>query len=158
MTPLTTEHATVHLQRTIAAPPADVYRAWLDPELLRRWIAGMDRTVTRAEVDPQVGGRLSIWQSDPAGADAGGMEARIVELLAGERIVFDWNFVGPEREADPALGSRLTVTFNAVDEGTQLTLVHERLEALIAAMPELADRFEAGWRMALDRLPSALEA
>ena len=36
----------VRLQRTIPAPPDKVYRAWLEPELIRRWLApaGLERT------------------------------------------------------------------------------------------------------------------
>ena len=33
----------VWLRRTIAAPPIDVYRAWLEPEILRRWFAATRR-------------------------------------------------------------------------------------------------------------------
>jgi len=35
----------VRLQRTIPAPPERVYRAWLDPELMRRWFAPAAFTV-----------------------------------------------------------------------------------------------------------------
>jgi len=77
----------VHVRRTIAAPPQRVYRAWLDPQLMRRWFAPASFTVRRVAVDERVGGRLSIWHIDSAGNDVGGAEAEIVELIPGERIV-----------------------------------------------------------------------
>jgi uncharacterized protein YndB with AHSA1/START domain len=40
----------VRLQRTISAAPAEVYRAWLDPGLLRRWLAPAGLEVTLAEL------------------------------------------------------------------------------------------------------------
>ena len=139
----------VRLNRVIAAPPSRIYRAWLDPELLRRWFAAGSMSVTRAEVDERVGGVFRIWQASD-GEDAGGFESEIVELVPDERIVFNWHFVGPER--DPDAVSRLTITLREVDGGTELTLVHERLGALRAALPEVADRVATGWALALDNL------
>ena len=148
----------VWLRRTIAAPPIDVYRAWLEPELLRRWFAAGDLEATRAEVEPRVGGRHRVWQTDPDGTDVGGAEGVFVELVPSERIVLRWNFVGPDRATPPAEESLLTVTFRpgAEDGTTDLTLVHERLDGLLAAHPEVARRVTAGWAAALDKLTTAI--
>ena len=53
----------VRLQRTIPAPPDKVYRAWLEPELIRRWMAPAGLEVTRAEVAERVGGHYRIWHA-----------------------------------------------------------------------------------------------
>ena len=50
----------VRLERVIAASPNDVYRAWLDPDLLQQWLAPGGITVERAEVEARVGGRYRI--------------------------------------------------------------------------------------------------
>jgi uncharacterized protein YndB with AHSA1/START domain len=156
MNPMTTEQAVVRLQRTIPAPPDRVYRAWLEPDLLRRWLAPPGLEVTRVEVDERVGGRYRIWQGGADG-DAGGFESELLELVPGERIVFRWGFVGPERVADPAHDSRLTITLREAPGGaTELTLVHERLEALDAAMPGMARATSKGWGHALDTLAATL--
>lgn len=147
----------VRITRTIAAPPARVYRAWLDPELLRSWLAPASLSVKQVEVEERVGGHHRTWQVDPGGEDVGGFEATIVELVPEQRIVFEWGFVGPERVADPSHASLLTVSFAAAPEGaTELTLVHERLDALHAAMPEIAENIGRGWGMALDKLEAAI--
>jgi hypothetical protein len=39
---------------------------------------------------------------------------------------------------------------------TALTLVHERLDAIDAAMPGMADATATGWGMALDKLEAAM--
>jgi uncharacterized protein YndB with AHSA1/START domain len=146
----------VRLQRTISAPPERVYRAWLDPELLSRWMAPGSLTVTRAEVDERVGGRYRIWQSGPEG-QSGGFEAELLELVPAERIVLRWGFVGPDRLAGPTFDSLLTVTLREAPGGaTELTLVHERLDALRDALPEVADKVGVGWELALDKLAEAL--
>ena len=142
----------VHVRRTISAPPERVYRAWLDPELISRWFAPSTFTVRKAEVDERVGGRLSIWHVDAAGNDVGGAESEILELVPGERIVLDWQFVGPDRTTDPASATRLTVTFAAVPEGTQLDLIHDRLDGLRDRYPHIAEQVGPGWESALDAL------
>jgi uncharacterized protein YndB with AHSA1/START domain len=147
----------VHLQRTFPASPQRLYRAWLDPEVLSRWLAVGGRRVTRAEVDERVGGVLRIWQSGPDGeADGGGFEAELLELVPDERLVFLWRFVGPDRAFDPSHDSRLTISLRPVGDGaTELTLTHERLENFAAAMPEVAVHIETGWQLALDELAGA---
>jgi uncharacterized protein YndB with AHSA1/START domain len=149
----------VRLQRTIAATPDRVYRAWLEPEMLRRWLAPGEMTVRRVEGDERVGGAYRIWQASPEGDDVGGFEWELLELVPAERIVFLWRFVGPDRKADPALDSRLTVTLREVPGGaTELTLVHDRLDAFAAAMPDVTELVGPGWGMALDKLPAAVGA
>lgn len=148
---LETKLPAVRLQRTIPAPPREVYRAWLDPALLRRWMAPGGFEVKRAEVDARVGGHLRIWHAD-AGTDVGGFDCEIVELVPDERLVFRWGFVGPDR-AGPVYDSRLTITLEAAaGNATTLTLVHERLDDLAAALPGVAKNVEVGWNLALDKL------
>jgi uncharacterized protein YndB with AHSA1/START domain len=142
----------VRLQRTIAAPPDRVYRAWLDPDLLARWMAPGALDVTRAEVDERVGGHFRIWHASAEG-DVGGFEAELLELVPGERIAFRWGFVGPDRLSGPTYDSLLTITLREAPDGaTELTLVHERLDELAAALPEVADNVGRGWEAALDKL------
>lgn len=53
----TQEHT---FQRTYDAPVGDVWRAWTEPELLRRWWGPEQTTIDECEVDLRVGGRLRI--------------------------------------------------------------------------------------------------
>jgi uncharacterized protein YndB with AHSA1/START domain len=145
----------VHVRRTIAATPDRVYRAWLDPQLMVRWFAPGGFAVRRAEVDERVGGRVRIWHADGAGNDVGGAEAEIVELVPGERIVLRWQFVGPDRATDPALATRLTITFAAVPGGTRLDLTHDRLDGVRDRSPHIAEQVRPGWESAIDALVAA---
>jgi uncharacterized protein YndB with AHSA1/START domain len=47
-------------ERTYAAPVADVWRAWTQPELLRQWWGPEKTTIPECEVDLRVGGRIRI--------------------------------------------------------------------------------------------------
>jgi uncharacterized protein YndB with AHSA1/START domain len=145
----------VRLERLIPAPPARVYRAWLDPHLLARWMVPGRLSVARAEVDERVGGHYRIWQSDD-GTDAGGFDAEVLELVPDRRITLRWGFVGPQRRAGLAFDSLLTVTFEPEGDATRLTLVHERLDELAAAMPDVAKGVQPGWESALEQLAGVL--
>jgi uncharacterized protein YndB with AHSA1/START domain len=142
----------VRVQRIIPAPPDKVYRAWLEPELIRRWMAPAGLEVTRAEVAERVSGRYRIWHAGTEG-EVGGFECELLELVPHERIVLRWGFVGPDRLAGPTYDSQLTVTLREAPDGaTELTLVHERLDDLREALPDIANGVGPGWEMALDKL------
>jgi uncharacterized protein YndB with AHSA1/START domain len=145
------------VQRTLPFPRERVYRAWLDPDTMVRWFVDPSFTDGRAEVDERVGGHYRIFQVDPEGELTGGNESRIVELVPNERIVISWRFAGPDRQKDLSPVSRLTVTFSEPRPGeTELTVVHEQLDELAAAMPQVAGHVQQGWADTLYRLPPVL--
>ena len=145
------------VQRTLPFPRERVYRAWLDPDTMVRWLVDPRFTDGRAEVDERVGGHYRIFQVDPEGDMTGGSENRIVELVPNERIVISWRFAGPNRQEDLSPETRLTVTFAEPRPGeTELTVVHEQLDELTAAMPDVAGEVENGWNNTLDRLAPVL--
>ncbi len=140
----------VRIERVIAAPRRRVYRAWLDPELVAEWMApGV--AVTRVEIDERVGGHYRVWHGE-----TGHFEGEILELVPPERIAWRWGFVGPDRNG-PTFDSLLTVSFGDAPGGTLLTLVHERLDALAEAMPDVAKNVGPGWEMVLRQLASSIE-
>jgi uncharacterized protein YndB with AHSA1/START domain len=155
MNPVSNQPA-VRIERTFSAPPQQVYRAWLSPDLIRRWMAPGYK-VTRVEVDERVGGRYRVWHA-AAGVPAGGFEAEILELVPAERIAWRWGFAGPDRDNGPVYDSRLTVTLrDAAGGGTVLTLVHERLDDLAAALPRVAEKVGSGWEGVLAKLAAILD-
>ena len=156
MTAMTADHAAVRLERLIPAPPHRVYRAWLEPDLLRRWLAPGDLQVTRVEVDERVGGHYRVWHAD-AGSEVGGFECELLELVPDRRIVLRWGFAGPRRTEGPVYDSLLTITLRGAPGGTALTLVHERLEALAAGMPEVSEQVRPGWELVLGKLAAMAE-
>jgi uncharacterized protein YndB with AHSA1/START domain len=157
---MTDQQTAVRIERTLPATPEQVYRAWMDPELARTWFSPAHREATRVEIDPRVGGRYEVWHTAAEGDTGdigGGMSGEILELVENERLVFDWQFVGAARELDPERETRLTIEFRAAgDGGTLLTLVHERLDNLAAATPQIAANATVGWNEALDKLERAV--
>ena len=146
MTRKKSEHTAVRLERVIPAPPRErgPWRVARIPLSCGDGWLPVESTVRRAEVDARVGGHFRIWHVE-TGAEIGGFECEIVELVPDERIVFRWGFVGPERTAGPVFDSLLTITLQAARGGaTRLTLMHERLDDLAAAMPDIVDNVKIG--------------
>jgi uncharacterized protein YndB with AHSA1/START domain len=149
----------VRLQRILPAPPAEVYRAWLDPELLLRWSAPVEYDAVRVEVEDRVGGHYRCWHVDAEGRDVGGYDCTILELVPDERIVLQWQFVGPDRTADSDASSRLTITLRPVaPDACELTLVHDRLDGLERSSPGFTDAVRGGWTGTMARLDAAIRA
>lgn len=129
------------VQHRFAAPPERIFDAWLDPAMVRVWLAaalresGLAGEIGTVEIDPRPGGRFvfSDWR--------GGVEARhwgtYLELERPRRIAFTW-IVDPSGEADP---SRVTITIEPDGSGCIVTLVHE----MDAAWVDYLSRTEAGW-------------
>lgn len=154
--PATHEHTVIRLDRTLPGPPERAYRAWLDADLVRRWMAPGTQEVTRVEIDERVGGHYRTWKAE-SGVLVGGFDSELLELVPGRRLVFRWGFIGPERRQGPAFDTLLTVTFgSASPRDTALTLVHEQLDELAAAMPQIADAVQSGWENVLDKLAALL--
>lgn len=144
------------VERTFAAPPSQVYRAWLDPEVLVKWLAPGDMEVSHVEVEERAGGRYRIWQ-EHHGAPKGGCEGEILELIPDERIVLRWGWAGPDHDAGPVYDSILTITLRPTAAGgTTLTLLHERLDAIAAVRPDIASQVAWGWEITLEKLTAAL--
>jgi uncharacterized protein YndB with AHSA1/START domain len=147
----------VRLQRTIPASPARVYRAWLDPDVLLRWAAPVVYDAVRVEVDERVGGHYRSWHVDAEGRDVGGFDCEILELVPDERVVFRWQFVGPDRVPLAEASSRLTIALRPVPpDACELTLVHDRLDGLERAVPGMTDATRRGWSGTLGRLERTL--
>jgi len=143
----------VEVTRTIEAPPAEVYRAFLDPDKLQRWFCPDGFEVSGVEVDERVGGRHRTEILSPEhGRHA--FEAEIFELVPDERIVLSWRF----EELDPPSASEeslLTISLRPVGpDRTEVSLVHSRLTGALA---EDREGVRGGWTEALGHLASLYE-
>lgn len=67
-TTATAEH-TLILERTFNAEPERVFRAWTEPEILKKWFAPKPFTTPSAELDVRPGGRSLIVMRGPDGTE-----------------------------------------------------------------------------------------
>jgi uncharacterized protein YndB with AHSA1/START domain len=153
--------AVLHVRRTFQAPRDRVFRAWLEPELLRSWLTGPDGSSPHAEVDARVGGEFRITMTSGAarlltllpGRESAyvHMVGRYLEIVPPERLVFTvgWEDLPFTRMARDA--STVTVEFHERGEETEVVLTHERLPN------RRARSFHSiGWRASLRNLDKLL--
>lgn len=125
--------------RVVLAPPDRVFAALTDPDTLVAWLppAGMPGRFERFDLRPGGGYRLVLSYADPSDApgkaDAGTdvVEARILDVVAGERVVQAVDFVAD----DPAFAGTMTMTWavTAAPGGTRVEVVAEDVPAGVAA-------------------------
>lgn len=133
------------VERRISAAPESVFRAWLEPGTLARFMTpGPDMTVPVAETDPRVGGRFRIVMQAGDREIPHGGEYR--EITPHSRIVFTWE--SPYSTDN----STVTLDFRPDGDGTHLRLHHVRFPD-----EESRDNHEGGWTAILAALDSALE-
>ncbi len=60
---------TLRLTRTFAAPREKVFRAWTDPEELKKWFGPVGYATPMAEVDLRVGGKYQLGMRKLPGGD-----------------------------------------------------------------------------------------
>jgi uncharacterized protein YndB with AHSA1/START domain len=126
----------LQVRRTFDAPRERVFEAWIDPNLLRRWLTGWrGGSSPHAETDPRVGGEFRITTTSWLGGLVGllpgrdryiHMIGRYLEIDPPERLVFTlgWEavpLVHMDREA-----STVTVEFKEKGDGTEVVLTHEK--------------------------------
>jgi uncharacterized protein YndB with AHSA1/START domain len=143
----------VTLTRTIPGPRHEVYRAFLEPDLLVQWMCPGEFAVSTASVDEHVGGRHVIEMLSPDG-DRLAFESVILDLEPDERIVLNFAFVGSEPGSRDE--SLFTVTFRDAPGGaTELQLDHERITY---APPNFsAPAVNTGWTSVFDKLEALFE-
>lgn len=118
----------IRLVRLIPAPPAKVYRAFLDPDVLARWFGPAEFTVIDARIEPWVGGAHFTRVAGPRGV-RGWFDCTILELIPDHKLVLAWSWVPEDtHEPVPQRGSTLSIILRPVPgAATELTLLHERL-------------------------------
>jgi uncharacterized protein YndB with AHSA1/START domain len=116
------EKPSLNLQRHYPVAPEKVWRAWTDPEALKRWWGpGGPEAVSAVQLDVRVGGRFRIVFGGPQG-DEHEVQGVYKEVVPNRKLVFTWTWprTTPERE------SLVTILFKPDGGGTELDFVHSQ--------------------------------
>jgi uncharacterized protein YndB with AHSA1/START domain len=149
--------STTRISRHLNAPPAQVYRALIDPQAVATWMVPDGMTSQVHIFEAREGGqfRISLTYEAPTGtgkttAQTDTYHGQFIRLVPGEQVVETMEF---ETE-NAAMRGAMTVTFTLRDSGggTELHAVHENVPPGVAP----ADN-ETGWRMSLDKLAALVE-
>lgn len=74
------------LCRIIDAPRENVYRAWTDPEVMKKWFAPLPWTTSRVEVDVRTGGSSLVVMKSPDGQEHP-CPGVYLEVVPGHKLV-----------------------------------------------------------------------
>jgi uncharacterized protein YndB with AHSA1/START domain len=133
------------ITREFDAPKHLVYRAWTEPDLVRRWWTANRGEMTVAEIDLRVGGTWRYVMVADGGVEVA-FHGEYREIVPNERIVSTEVFEGmPDAEALD------TLTFTEEDGRTTITILvqHQNKEHRDA---HIESGMEAGLQDALDLL------
>jgi uncharacterized protein YndB with AHSA1/START domain len=150
------------ITRIFDAPRELVWKAWTDPELMKRWWGPENFTAPTIKIDLRVGGQYLYCMRSPEGQDFWGIGV-YREIVEPERIMYSDSFADEHGNVVPAshygmdsdfpLEMLVTVTLEELEESkTRFTLRH-------AGMPvgEMSEMTSAGWNGSFDKLAESLK-
>jgi len=136
------------MTRVFDAPPAAVFKAWIDPEQIVRWIGPRSIKGEVKAMEARPGGAYRIvlhGASGPANVASGVYR----EIKAPERLVFTWSWETPGGVRQHE--TLVTVTFQAKGNRTEMTLRQEIFESR-----EACEKHRHGWQGSFDRVAEIL--
>ena len=136
------------ITREFDAPRRLVYRAYTEPDLVRRWWPGRRGEMRVCEIDLRVGGRWRYAMVAQGGFDVA-FHGEYREIVPGEKVVFTEIFELPDGTLSPATLN--TATFVERDGRTTLELLTEAPSREVRDTI-LASGMESGVQEGLDLL------
>lgn len=145
MKPLTN---TVRLHRVLKTTPEKVYKAFLDPEAIVKWLPPFGFICTVHHLDAKVGGTHKMSFRNYTTGNSHSFGGTYLELVPGKRLRYTDKF------DDPNLPGEMTVTVDlkAVVCGTELNIVQEGIPAVIPT-----EMCYLGWQESLVQLAQLVE-
>jgi uncharacterized protein YndB with AHSA1/START domain len=140
---------TVRLHRVLRATPERVYRAFLDPEAMAKWMPPNGFTGKVHHLEARVGGTYRMSFTNFTSGKSHSFGGEYLELVPNERIR------NTDRFEDPNLPGEIqvTVTLKKVLVGTEVNIVQEGLPDVIPP-----DACTLGWQESLALLAKLVEA
>ena len=146
------EARTLVLERILDATPDKAFRAWTEPDLLKRWFAPKPYTTPYAEMDVRAGGANSITMRSPDGQDIPNA-GLYLEVVPNRRLVFTDAFeaIGWQpKSGAPFMVA--TITFEEAPGGKTKYTARVQHWSVAAARQHEEMGFHPGWGQCADQL------
>lgn len=139
---------TVRLHRVLRTTPAKLYRAFLEPDAMARWLPPNGFTCTVHALDARVGGTFKMSFRNFSTGNGHSFGGTYLELVPNERLRYTDKF------DDPGMPGEMitTVTMRAVSCGTELAVVQEGIPSVIPV-----EGCYLGWQESLEHLARLVE-
>jgi uncharacterized protein YndB with AHSA1/START domain len=137
------------LERVVDAPRDLIWKAWTQPEHLKKWLAPAPWTITEVEVDLRPGGLFGFVMRSPEGEDFPNT-CCFLEIVENERLVWTDALAPGYR---PAVKAFFTAIITLEDHGSGTKYTARALHKDEEGRKTHEDMgFHAGWSQCLDQL------
>lgn len=140
--------STIHLHRVLATTPEKVYRAFLEPDALAKWLPPDGFAGSVHHLEAKIGGTYRMSFRNFTTGQSTRFSGTYVELVPNSRLRYTDSF------DDPALPGEIqvTVTIRAVSVGTEVIIAQEGVPDVIPA-----EACHLGWQQSLNNLAALVE-
>ena len=141
-------HDTVKLHRVLRAPAERIYRAFLNPDAMAKWLPPHGFTGKVHHLKAEVGGTYKMSFTNLTTGNSHSFGGEFLELVPNQRIRHTDKFDDPNL---PGLMTT-TITLKAVSVGTELSVVQEGIPTAIPV-----EACYLGWQESLTLLTQLVE-
>ncbi len=138
----------VRLHRVLRAKPEKIYRAFLDPDAMAKWLPPNGFTGKVHHMDARVGGTYKMSFTNFSSGKSHSFGGRYLELVPNERIHYTDAFDDPNLPGN----MQCTISLKKVSCGTEVSIVQEGVPDVIP--PEMC---YLGWQESLEQLAKLVE-
>jgi uncharacterized protein YndB with AHSA1/START domain len=139
---------TVRLHRVLTTKPEKVYRAFVEPDAMAKWLPPNGFTCTVHHLDAKVGGTFKMSFRNFTTGASHSFGGQYLELVPGERLRYTDKFDDPNLPGE----IQVSVTLRQVSCGTELNVVQEGIPDVIPV-----EACYLGWQDSLRNLASLVE-
>jgi uncharacterized protein YndB with AHSA1/START domain len=139
---------TVRLHRILATKPEKIYRAFLEPDAMAKWLPPNGFTCSVQQMDPTVGGSFKMAFRNFTTGNSHAFGGTYLELVPNERVRYSDKFDDPNLPGEIVV----TVTLRKVSMGTEVNIVQEGIPDAIPV-----EACYLGWQESLQNLARLAE-
>src|SRR6267154_1268144 len=143
------QNNTIRLHRVLRATPEKIYKAFLDPDAMAKWLPPNGFTAKVHKMDAKVGGTYKMSFTNFTTGKSHSFGGTYVELKPHERIRYTDKFDDPNLAGE----MQTTIVLRQVFCGTELNVTQEGIPAAIPA-----EACYLGWQESLTLLAKLVEA
>jgi uncharacterized protein YndB with AHSA1/START domain len=139
---------TVRLHRVFTAKPEKIYRAFLEPDAMARWLPPNGFTCKVHHMDAKVGGTFKMSFTNFTTGSSISFGGKYLELVPHERLRYTDVFDDPNLPGE----MMVTVTLTKVSVGTEVSITQEGIPDVIPL-----EACYLGWQESLRSLARLVE-
>jgi uncharacterized protein YndB with AHSA1/START domain len=140
---------TIRLHRVLRATPEKIYKAFLDPDAMAKWLPPNGFTGKVHQMDAKVGGIHKMSFTNFSTGKSHSFGGEYLEMTPHERLRYTDKFDDPNLPGE----MQTTITLKKVSCGTELSIVQEDVPGVIPA-----EACYLGWQESLALRAKLVEA